>query len=274
MAQKPPPAVARFLATTPGESPPTGTQALQRGVRLLRELATRPRVGWGLSELALRCELDKATTYRIVSALVRERLAARHPHSTRYVPGPLLFELGLSIDAHDSLRDVGREIVVRMAGRLGGICALTLASGHDAVCAAHAGVVATKALSFSVGDRRPLVMNSAGVAMLLQLPDAVARVAIAYGLKRAQHLGDYRMRMIRSMIDRSTRLGFGLNQNNTVSGITGVAVAIVDSQGHPVAALSISGTSVQFPADAVPGLAATLRREAKELNAVAKAPRD
>ena len=244
---------------------PTGTQSLERGVRILKELATRPRVGWGLTELSLRCELDKATTHRILSALVRERLAARHPSAARYLPGPLLFELGISIGSHSKLQAIGREVVERVARRLGGISALTLASGFDAVCSAHAGTVMTKALSFTVGDRRPLVMNSAGVAILIHLPSQEARAATDYGLARAHHLGEFRVRMIHAMIEQSSQLGYGLNLNNTVSGITGVAVAVLDSNQNPIAALSVSGTSEQFPRHRLEGLVATLKSEAQRL---------
>lgn len=244
---------------------PTGTQTLERGARILKELATRPRVGWGLTELALRCELDKATTHRILKGLVRERLATRHPNTPRYLPGPLLFELSLSVGTHAHLQDAGRGAVERIARRIGGISALTLASGQDAVCCAHSGKVATKAVSFNVGDRRPLVMNSAGVAVLIMLPHSEAQPAIAYGLARAQHLGDYRVRMIRSMIERSAQLGYGLNQDNTVAGITGIAVAILDSDARPIASLSVSGRSDQFPAESIEHIVAELRRETKML---------
>ncbi|MBN9425697.1 MAG: helix-turn-helix domain-containing protein [Burkholderiales bacterium] len=244
---------------------PTGTQALERGVQILRELATRPRVGWGLTELALRCELDKATTYRILTGLVRTRMATKHTSAPRYLPGPLLFELGLAIVSHDQLRAAGRDVVGRVARRLGGISALTLASGFDAVCCAHAGKVSTKALSFAVGDRRPLVMNSAGVSMLICLPAAEMHAASKYGLARSSHLGSYRVGMIRAMIDRSARLGYGLNQDYTVAGITGVAVAILDISGQPVASLSISGTSAQFPENAIADLVSSLRHESAAL---------
>ncbi len=247
------------------KNPATGTQSLERGVRILMELATRPRVGWGISELAQRCELEKTTTHRILSGLVRQRMAVRHPSATRYLPGPLLFELGISIVGHVRMRDAAQQAVERIARRLGGISAFTLASGHDAVCCAHAGKVATKAVSFTVGDRRPLVMNSAGAAMLTQLPREEVQAASAYGLERAQHLGASRVQRIAEMIEQSARLGYGLNQNHTVTGITGVAVAILDADRRPLAALSVSGTSDQFPPRAVDDLVAVLRKEAQAL---------
>ena len=51
-----------------------GTQSLERGARLLRELAARGTLGWRVSDLARRCDLDKGTTHRILACFVRERL--------------------------------------------------------------------------------------------------------------------------------------------------------------------------------------------------------
>ncbi|MES2631535.1 MAG: helix-turn-helix domain-containing protein [Pseudomonadota bacterium] len=252
----------------PSASRSSGTQSLGRAAAILRELATRPRVGWGLTELAARCGLEKATTHRILGGLVRERLVARHPDSQRYLPGPLLFELGLAISAPASLQAAAQESVHRIAGRYGGISALTLASGYDAVCCAHAGQVATRALSFAVGDRRPMVMNSAGVAMLVCLPAAEMRAAISYGMPRAAHLGTDRVRLIRDMIEQSSRLHYGLNQNNTVAGITGVAIALLDAARRPMAAISVSGTDRQFPNSSIATLVKALRIEVETLGKV------
>lgn len=245
-----------------------GTQSIERASKILRELGTRPRVGWGLTELAARCELDKGTAHRIVSGLLRERLAARHPTAARYVPGPLLFELSLGLDVHAELQETGRDVVERLARRHGGISAITLASGFDAVCCAHSGKVSVHAISFAVGDRRPMIMNSAGVAMLIHLQPSDLRAATTYGLARVRHLGDQRLRKIRAMVEQSARLGYGLNQDNTVAGITGVAVAVLDGSRKPVAAVSITGTTEQFPTAVIPALAQALRKEAAALSQV------
>jgi len=44
--------------------PRSGTQSLERGALLLKELAARGTLGWRLSDLAKRCELDKGTAHR------------------------------------------------------------------------------------------------------------------------------------------------------------------------------------------------------------------
>ena len=51
------------------EIKPTGTQSIERAVHILKLLATRGKFGWGLTDLARRAELDKATVHRILGCL-------------------------------------------------------------------------------------------------------------------------------------------------------------------------------------------------------------
>src|SRR5207253_2870685 len=48
----------------PGKATPSdGTQSIERAITVLRMLATRGRVGWGLTDLASASGLKKATTH-------------------------------------------------------------------------------------------------------------------------------------------------------------------------------------------------------------------
>jgi DNA-binding IclR family transcriptional regulator len=79
---------------------PSGTQSLTRSIKLMRVLATRGEIGWRLSDLAAACGLDKGTAHRILASLVKERLVQPRPDDRRYLPEPLLYELGLSLPGH------------------------------------------------------------------------------------------------------------------------------------------------------------------------------
>jgi DNA-binding IclR family transcriptional regulator len=243
----------------------TGTQAIERATRVLRELGMRPNFGLGLTELSVRCDLDKGTTHRILACLVRERLVQQRPLDRRYLPGPLLFELGLGLRTHAELQASARPALGRIAKRFGGIAALTLRSGTDGVYAARAGQVAIRGMSVEVGDRRPLANTSAGVAILIALPPAETRRIMASNLERLAALGPERLRLIRRMIRQSSQRGFGINQDNTVVGVSGFGVAIRDRDGIPFAAVSVAGPAALYPAQVVPDIVANLHDEARAL---------
>src|SRR3954466_3395768 len=93
-----------FTMRTMATSLRHGTQSIERAVHVLTEVTGRSRFGWRPTDLAARCGLDRGTTHRILACLVRERLVQQREVDGHYVPGPLLFELGLALSAHDALR--------------------------------------------------------------------------------------------------------------------------------------------------------------------------
>src|SRR3546814_4280542 len=120
----------------PGRAAPdrTGTQSLGRGIKLMRMIATRPAFGWRLSDLAAACKQDKGTVHRMLACLVEERLVTQRPSDRRYLPGPLMYELGLAIPARVQFQRRAESVLQSFARRMGGIALLLLRSGNEYVC--------------------------------------------------------------------------------------------------------------------------------------------
>jgi DNA-binding IclR family transcriptional regulator len=240
----------------------TGTQSLERGAALLKELAARGTVGWRLSDLAKRCDLDKGTAHRIMGFLVRERLARQRAGDRRYVPGPLLFELSLALPGHGAFRAACIPHLSRLAGELGGFAFLCLRSGSDFVCAANAGDHAIKALSHEVGLRRPLVASAGGVAILVAMPAEEAKAVVAENMKRVRLSGEVRAKAVERMLRRSESHGYGIHLGDIVPQVNTYGVAIRDARGAPFASVSIAGASSGFPASRAAELVASLEQAA------------
>jgi DNA-binding IclR family transcriptional regulator len=84
-------------------------------------------------------------------------------------------------------------------------------------------------------------MSAGGVAMLIALPPRERAAALRYGLASAGSVGRKRQQAaIRMMVRRSRQLGFGINQDVIVPGMTGIGIALADEAGGPVAALSVT----------------------------------
>lgn len=246
-----------------------GTQSLERAASLLKALAARGTFGWRLSDLAKHCELDKGTAHRIMAFLVRERLARQRPGDRRYVPGPLLFELSLSLPGLGAFCAACTPRLARVATRLGGFAFLCLPSGADFVCAANAGESSIKALAHEVGLRRPLVVSAGGVAILLALPADEARAALAENMRRVQKSGEVRVKAVERMLRRSEALGYGIHLGDIVPGVNTYGVAVRGARGAPLASISIAGPSERFPQSRAAEVVAALEEEAKAIAAEA-----
>jgi DNA-binding IclR family transcriptional regulator len=221
----------------------SGTQSIERAALLLRELSTRARTGWRLTDLAERCSLDRGTTRRMLACLVRERLALQRTSDRHYLPGPMLYELGLALAPLARLKDASQAPLARLAARFRCVGFLYLRSGEDFVCAARVGASTMKGLSVEVGTRRPLCVSAGGIAILVALPKKERAAALEDNLRRLRQSGDLRERFVSRMMKRSLERGVGLNVGEFVPNITAIGVALRDAQGMPFASLTLSGAS-------------------------------
>jgi DNA-binding IclR family transcriptional regulator len=242
-----------------------GTQTLERGARLLRELAARGTVGWRLSDLARRCALDKGTAHRILACYVRERLARQRPGDRRYVPGPLLFELSLALPAYAAFQAAATTHLAAAAAALDAYAFLCLRSGSDFVCAANAGTASVKALEHEVGLRRPLVVSAGGAAILGALAPADAAAVIAENMRRVQAAGEVRAKAVERMLRRSQSQGYGVHLGDIVPNVNTYGVAIRDAAGVPFASICLAGPAEDFVASRVPRILGALESGARAI---------
>jgi len=235
------------------EAAHSGTQSIERALRILRELAARGEFGWRLSDLAARCEVDKGTVHRVLSCLVRERFVQQRALDKHYFPGPMLFELSLSLPGYAAFQQACERRLAKFALETEAIAWLILRSGNEYVCAVRQGDLELRGLMVHVGTRRPLFTSVGGVAMLQTLPSLEADNILEDNVKHeAAQRGDARLASLKQMRDRSQRHGFGVNLGDVAPGVHAFAVPVCDSNGRAVAAVCLTGLPEQFPEARVP----------------------
>lgn len=246
----------------------TGTQSLGRGIKLMRMIAARPEFGWRLSDLAAACSQDKATVHRMLACMVEERLVEQRASDRRYLPGPLMYELGLALPDRIRFQRRAEAAVQAFARRMGGIALLLLRSGNEYVCSVRAGTLPLSGLMVHAGTRRPLFTSVGGVAILQALPagevhevllDNVAQEIVGHGTGRLEAL--------QKMRERSDRHGFGVNLGDVVPGVHAFAVPVRGSRGDVFAALCLMGTAEGFGEECLETLRDELQTEAAALSA-------
>ncbi|NML47437.1 helix-turn-helix domain-containing protein [Ramlibacter sp. G-1-2-2] len=231
------------LAAAAALAPRAGTQSLSRGLQLLRMVATRPKVGWRLSDLAVACKQEKATVHRILARLVDERLVVQRPSDRHYLPGPLMFELGLALTEHTEFQRRAEPLVTAFARRMGGICLLQFRSGNEYVCSVRAGTLTLTGLMVYEGTRRPLFTSAGGVAILQTLPpDEARRILLDNVASEIARQGTTRLAALQKMRERSDEHGFGVNFGDVVHGSYAFGMPVRNTAGEAFAALCLVGT--------------------------------
>lgn len=242
-----------------------GTQTLSRAITLLRAVALRPRQGWRLTDLADHCGFDKGSAHRLLAGLVAERLLWQRPSDKHYVPGPLLFELGLGVTQVSGLVARSAPVLSRLAAGAKGVAFLYLRSGTEFVCAERVGPSTLKGMSVEVGTRRPLVVSAGGVAILLALPGSEQRRITHANLLQIESFGPARRSAVKKMLYRSRRAGFGLNLADVVPGIHAVGVPVANEAGEAFASLCVACASQDLSDDRIVALVERMRKEARAL---------
>lgn len=258
-------AVERPLAasTSPDRN---GTQSLARGIRLMRAVAARPQFGWRLSDLAAACGMDKGTVHRMLACLVDERLVVQRASDRHYLPGPLMYELGLALPDPAQFQRAAEAHLQAFARRLGGIALLQLRSGNEYVCSLRVGALPLTALMVYPGTRRPLFTSVGGIAILQTLDaEEQRRILLDNVAQEIAKQGRQRLEALQRMRERSARHGFGVNLGDVVPGVHAFGVPLFSERHGAFAAVSLMGTSELYGAARIDEIRAALDEVATAL---------
>lgn len=247
----------------------SGTQAVERAIVILREIANRGHLGWQLTDLAQRCGLSKSTTHRLLTCLARERMVRQRPGERLYLPGPMLFELGLAaLPERGEMQFTARNRLAALARQTSSIAFLFFRSADDLVCAVRVGTprMEAKALAILPGTRKPLIVAAGGVAILMALPPVEARLTIERNFKDVAN--DYSEREIagmRRMVERSFATGLAMGAGDVLPGVNTFGIPLHDSNGSAFASIALAGPARRLPSERGPEFQSMLLTIAEEL---------
>jgi DNA-binding IclR family transcriptional regulator len=247
------------------EKPEAAVKTIDRASRLLDVLSQQGPEGGMLSELARRSELGKATTHRLLSALVDVGYVHQDVASRRYHLGTKLVLLGRA--AHQ--QDVGamaKPILARIAQKTADTVFASVREGVGAVCVAREiGSFPIRTLTLEVGHRRPLGVGAGSLALLAFLPDAEIDEIIARNEQWLRACPGFARADLLKLVKETRRQGFAFNDGRIVKGMSAIGVPVRDSSGTPVAALSVAAISDRIKGNRISEIARYLHVEANQL---------
>jgi DNA-binding IclR family transcriptional regulator len=244
---------------------PGGTQSIQRAVAVLRILATARDTGLGLTEISKQAELTRPTTHRILSVLVAEGIVEQRLRSRRYMIGEQIPLLAISRRRRDPLLDIVSPHLRAAAREIGDTGFLTRRAGLDAVCVARQlGTYPIQVLAWDVGERRPLGVSNAGIAILSGMPSDAARGVLAKNQSRFSRYGVSTEAIMREVAIARAK-GFAARARSLTPGSGAVSVVIRSSNGAPHGALTITPISRRLSPKRIEEIVARLRMHAEAI---------
>jgi DNA-binding IclR family transcriptional regulator len=245
--------------------PYTGTQAVLRAISLLK-LFTDSQPEWGLTELSEAANLNKTTTYRLLTALESEDLIKRDTNSDIYRLGPFAITLGSRALRATDLRTLCQPELKKLAAFAKETASLELLVDKEIFILDE--VTADRVISGGqdIGSRWPAHATSTGKAMLAALSKerlndllpglltAVTPHTITDPDKLRQELAKIRTR------------GYAIADEELEIGLVAVAAPVMNYDKEAVAAISLGAPKVRIDANRVTELGQQVREAAHRIS--------
>ena len=217
-----------------------GTQAISRAVLLLRHVGVLGEAS--LSELVTLTALSKPTVRRMLLALMEAGLIGQDNHSKHYHLGVETYALGQMSNERWGIHQLSIDSLRHLAQISHDTTFLNVRQGFATLCLhREEGGHPIRTHVLKPGDRLPLAAGSAGLAILSALSDAEIDIALAANRQTiGQSYASADIDGIHERIARTRRTGWALNPGLVFAGSWGIAAAIRNPRGEPVAALTVA----------------------------------
>jgi DNA-binding IclR family transcriptional regulator len=227
-------------------------QALDRAFAIL-DLLGDSSTPMGLGEVAEGLSLHKSTAHRFLMVLERHRMVDRTA-SGKFRLGLRLFDYGNRAVEQYDLRDCAQRHLRKLVQEVDETAHLCVLENMHMVYIDKLEPERSVRMISRVGSSSPVHCTAVGKAILSEMPledaaEIVKRLRLEKFTKKTIITRDALMHEIA----RSKRRGYAVDDEEREDGVRCVAVAILDGDGSPVAAVSISG-----PAFRVTGRKVTL----------------
>ncbi len=252
MARAPRPALksgqkrGRMRPVADSSSDKNVVHSLAKGFRIL-EAFTAQEPELTLAEVARRANIDNATAFRFLNTLVQTGYVERVPDARLFRLTIKVLDLGFNAIAHSDLRTQARPILRKLIGAINEAASVGVLDGASILYIERiqAGL-ARLGVDTRIGSRVPAYATAIGHAVLAWLPRP-SQIAILESQPRPQLTATTQTKLdalLARLVEVKAR-GYALSDQETVSGLYVLAAPILDSDGVPLAGISIAAPAIQ-----------------------------
>lgn len=223
-------------------------QSLAKAFRLLEAIAASES-DLTLSELASVASLDPGTTHRMLKTLIDLGYVARS-EAKRFTLTLKVLDLGFRAIGHRDMRTLARPILRALVGEVSEAASLGVLSGTNVLYIERmrAGIMRL-GVDIQIGTMIPAAGSMIGWAILANLPEPECqRILLAtdgsFATFRPLNPGD-----MAKKLKQVRKQGYACGISPISNGIAVLAVPVLDQEGYPVAAVSVTAPSVRMTPD-------------------------
>ena len=222
-------------------------QSVERAVGIL-ECFVGDQAMMGISELAHRGGVSKATAHRLAATLVARGWLDRYRSTRRYRLGPRVIALGGLAQSRSELIGLAAPFMATLRDLSGETVQLSLrgdARHHFTIYRVESPHAIR--MTATLGEQRPLHLGCSGKAILAFRPPSEQNRLLPHGRSFAFASGIARSALyIKKDLARIRSRGYAETIEELTPGAAGIGVPILGSDGFAVASLYISGPTARF----------------------------
>jgi DNA-binding IclR family transcriptional regulator len=215
--------------------------AATRTLRVLRFLAGQPDPV-PLDRIMRACALPRSTTYHLLNAMIEEGFVVHLPDEHRYGLGPAAFEIGSGYARQEPLQRITRRPLADLVDRTQQSAHLAILHGREVLYVVEERAPGRPPLVTDVGVRLPAHLTASGRAILALLPQNQVRALYSSPADFVDRhgLGPRTLSALRRVLSDTRRRGYAVEDGEVTPGLASVAVAVLDHNQHPVAAVAVT----------------------------------
>jgi len=240
--------------------------SLDRGLRILLILGENGGP-LGVNEVSRRLNIDKSTTYRIISTLVGQGFVEQDPETRKYLLGLRVIEVAALKLRTIKLLKVARSAIQRLMVQSRETVHVAVHVEGEVMyldSEQYAGVITVNTM---VGGRAPIHSSAVGKALLSCLPtEKVDEILALKGLKRFTQNTIIDPREFHQHLQQCRERGYGFDDEETDIGVRCIGAPVFDHLSNVVAAAGISGPTIRISLERIPILAHLVKECAMEIS--------
>lgn len=242
----------------------TGSQSVDRALKLLSLVGRSTENGMSLNEIVEASGFNKATTRRLLLALMRARLIEQDEAGRRYYLGEEAYVLGTFAASRFGLLEMSMESLIRISRQTGDTSFLSIRRHTHSICLhREEGTFPIRSHVLQKGFEHPLGIGAGSLAMLATLDDAEIETVMAYNAAEiARDFPTVPANYIRDGIAAARINGYAVNPGMIYPNSWAIGVALRYPDGRLAGAISITAIDSRMQEPRQQELATILREEA------------
>ncbi|WP_250157514.1 IclR family transcriptional regulator [Tianweitania aestuarii] len=245
----------------------TGSQSVDRALKLLSLVGRSSEDGMSLNEIVTRSGFNKATTRRLLLALMRAKMIDQDAVERRYYLGEEAYVLGSFAAPRFGLLEMSMESLIRISRQTGDASFLSIRRDTHSICLhREEGTYPIRTHALQKGFEHPLGIGAGSLAMLAMLDDAeIEEVMERNAETLATDFAEVPISDIRAALTRTRMKGYAVNPGMIFGNSWGIGVALTLPDGRLAGAISLAAIDSRVQEPRQSELAATLREEAARI---------